>query len=239
MFMSESDMIPGKLRITSQTYNNNISINDVNAGDKNNKFTLKEIVDKEKHDKAYKEGWDVRHEQAEQEKNELNQQIGVLEQKIEELNEILESVSKEIPNALSTYLQELEDQIKAEICDVSFKIAEVLLNREITIDSNVTGVINDSLSKITKFKDVKIFLSHEDFMHLRKTRDEELSPEIEIVSEPSLEKGDVKIECEQEIIDARLSTRMQTLSDLIREKHNHHYVHPLCDPKAPVKLDFL
>ncbi len=218
MCTSKVDQKQYKLRISSFHNSENVVINEVREDAETNAYTLHELKLKNEYEKAYSIGWNDCQEKMEPIQNDLKKSISNLEKKIDELNEIVEQTSVELPNAISSYLKELEHQLKDELCEVSYAIVEKILSREVDRDANVLSIINKALSNITQFNDVRILLNHEDFNKLNNEKADQIATGLSISSDPSLKKGDVKIECDKEFIDASIAMRFASLKELIHRK---------------------
>lgn len=154
--------------------------------------------------------------EAEQEADEAYQK-GVEEgtancqQEIDELNAKVVQVSEEIPTSLNNYLEELEEQMKDEVCSFSLSIAEDFIRKEISDKDVFKETIKSALSPIMNYKGVTLFVNPEVAEHAK--IDFDLPNAIKVEGDPQLEIGEALVETEMGYIDATLARRLEELKE--------------------------
>lgn len=130
---------------------------------------------------------------------------------IEELKNKIAQVSEEIPASLNNYLEELEEQMKEEVCSFSFSIAENFIRKEIADPEVFKETIKSALSPIMNYKGVTLFLNPEIAEHAKK--DFDLPNAIKVEADPQLEPGEALVETDMGYIDATLARRLEELKE--------------------------
>lgn len=151
---------------------------------------------------AYQEGW-----------NACEQQMTA---QIDALNGQLNSAASEIPAAISSYFKELEEQVKAEVGNLAFRIARMILKDEIGREDRMRSVIDNALSPITDFRDVKLHINPEMAEKFANGTQDGIPVGVEIVPDPALAAGEAILESSQGFIDATLEGRLEVLKEKFR-----------------------
>ena len=150
-------------------------------------------------DEAYKKG-------AEEANLEANKKIETIE------NELAEFINN-IPNALNSYLEDIEEQVKNEVCEFSLNIAEGIIRSKFNDRDELKENILATLTNIVNTKGVKLYLNPKAVEILQNSEDIQISNNIEVLSDDSLELGDVKLETNMGIIDSTLKRRLADLAE--------------------------
>ena len=154
-------------------------------------------------DEAYQKGM---------EEGKANSQV-----EIDAIKTQLAQVSEDIPKALNNYLEELEEQMKDEVCTFSLSIAETFIRKEIGNHDILKETINSALSPIMNFKGVTLFLNPEIAELATSSGDFNLPNALAVEGDPQLEPGEAFVETDMGYIDATLKRRLEAL----RESYNN------------------
>ena len=141
----------------------------------------------------------------------------VYEKKIQELEAKLTADQTEynekltaLKEGMSRSLEELEIQMFDEICDMSFRLTEMILKREILNKEDIESLIRKSLKEIDSRAKVTVRLNSEDFPGLSEKLS---STRIVCETDESLEKGECYIDHAQGYLDLRVESRLSELQD--------------------------
>jgi flagellar assembly protein FliH len=209
MYMSDTNN-----NITKTRFSGNLSfvsidggsvvVNDAgsNESQQNILDSIKEEEEKAKLQEAYEQG-----------RSECERQMS---ERIQQLEEELNSVTRELPAALAAYFQELELQMKQETGVLAFNIASKILGYEINHQDQVKKVIEDVLSPLLSYEGVSLRLNPE---IAAKTQAGEpgVPMGIKIVADPSLRCGEALVDSPQGYIDGTLEGRLSTLEEAFRQ----------------------
>ncbi len=153
-------------------------------------------------DEGYKKGWDERGAKAQAE--------------IAALKSQLDGVSRQIPEAISAYFKEFEEQAMNEVCEIAFVVARIIIGREFDADPEaVHAAIVDALSPLVNPQGVKLRLNPAVADMVSKSGMEGVPSAVAVVPDSSLGIGDVVVDCQQGIIDGTIDGRMRALKDFI------------------------
>jgi len=148
---------------------------------------------------AYQQGW-----------NECEKQM---RSELQELTEKLNTIVSEIPDSLSAYFQELEEQMRKETGDLAFKIAKIILKREIDNEESLKGVISEVLTPLISTNGVKLYLNPSVVELIKSGKGPEVPAEIEVMPNPGLSFGEAVVDSSQGIVDGTLEGRIMTLNE--------------------------
>ncbi len=136
------------------------------------------------------------------------------ENKIKELNEMLESIEKDKQNIISKY--------KDDLAKLSIDIAEKIIKKK--FDPNDNDITNVILNLIRDYKNVewvKIYISDKDAAkHIVADRSlineiKKIAKDIKIESLKELDEGSLIIETPDNIVDASINTQLKNLRDIV------------------------
>lgn len=117
-------------------------------------------------------------------------------------------------NALSTSLQEhlkiMEKEVFEQVCNMSFTLAELILQKEVIDKEDLAELIKKSLSEIHSETKVTIKLSKDDFPLLG---EKFTSSRTECISDPSINPGEAKIDHQHGFLDLTLKSRLAELKE--------------------------
>jgi len=124
---------------------------------------------------------------------------------------------KQIPLMLNAYLEELETQTRDEIINLSFRIAEYLLENEMKNRDAYRHVLLNLLEEHNSDATLKIFVNPTVAADIAAS-EFQLRSGVEIAADPALKIGEVKASSGQGLIDGRFTTRLKTLHEEILKK---------------------
>jgi len=130
---------------------------------------------------------------------------------IEEHKNKVIQISEGIPASLNNYLEELEEQMKEEVCTFSLSIAENFIRKEIADSEVFKETIKSALSPIMNYKGVTLFLNPEVAEHASKEFN--LPTALKVEADPQLEPGEALVETDMGYIDATLARRLEELKE--------------------------
>jgi len=154
--------------------------------------------------------------EAEQEADEAYQKgveegVANSQEEIEEHKNKIIQISEGIPASLNNYLEELEEQMKEEICTFSLSIAENFIRKEIADREVFKETVKSALSPIMNYKGVTLFLNPEVAEHASKEFN--LPSALKVEADPQLEPGEALVETDMGYIDATLARRLEELKE--------------------------
>lgn len=181
---------------------------------------LPQVIEREKQEhahkleleNAFKKGFELGKTEA---TNKLEQQH----------SEDLLNQSKDFYNIISTFedkLKSIENDYHTLVIEVSKRISEKILQREIEIESTIENILEQNLKKIIGSNDVIIRLNPADYELLQKSNNEHLTSagitKIRFESSKNIQLGGCLIESEVGNLDARIETQ---INELTRALENH------------------
>ena len=142
-------------------------------------------------------------------KAELEHQKQAYEAEIARLKQENSQITSELSNGINTYLEELEQQLKDEVIDLSFSIAELIIGRELSSHSSIELILRCLLDDILKLEGVSLRLSQADLSLIAEGDLQHLP--VEIVADHRVQKGEFLLESNQGFLDGRLDDRLRTI----------------------------
>jgi len=136
-------------------------------------------------------------------------------QKYAALQQQYQGIAGEVPAALQQYLEQLEIQMRRELCTLSIAVAETILRHELSRRDLITEVIDAALQPLLSYQDVKLHLCPTD---AAKVRQAGLSSQIELVDDAGLSPGEAMVHSRHGFIDATLRGRLEAMADRLRER---------------------
>lgn len=149
-------------------------------------------------EKAYRQGW------ADCEK-ETTQKLNALMTKMQQERTAL-------PQALNAYLEELENQFRGEVVDLSFQIAECLLERGFAQRDEYERVLLRVMETVSPVSSLKLSVTPELAGAIAKG-EIRLRPGVEIIGDPALKSGEVRVSSSHGIIDGTFQSRLACLRE--------------------------
>ncbi len=139
---------------------------------------------------------------------------------VEELNAVrkeLEACRKQGDVALSRCVAEIEHQASEQVVELAVRCTEVLLRDAVPHADMIRSIVKAVIPSALSLSNIRIHLSPGDAAILR--RDDGLaSSSYELLSDPSLEPGDVMVQTANGSFDARVSERVQLLREELNEQ---------------------
>ncbi|OGV68544.1 MAG: hypothetical protein A2283_20010 [Lentisphaerae bacterium RIFOXYA12_FULL_48_11] len=127
-----------------------------------------------------------------------------------------------VESSFEILMKQVEAQIARQLVDLSVKLAEIIVRRQLPDGAMVKDVISDVLSPISDLQGAKIRVSSADMNVLMQARQQggrqDLMSRLEVVEDDSLMSGDVVIESKNGYFDARISERLKLLQEKLVER---------------------
>ncbi len=174
----------------------------INTPEENN--SLEESNNNIDYDKGFSTGW--------------SECESKMSNEIKTLQSQLNDITNTIPNNLKKYFDEIENQVKYEVADIAIKLSEIILKKELTLKEHIQPLIDDILAPLTTLDNVKLYLNPGVVNNIKTNQEPSVPNNIQIISEPNLMYGEARLECDQGVIDATLTERLQTAKEAINEK---------------------
>jgi len=132
-------------------------------------------------------------------------------------------------SSFETLMKQIETQIARQLIDLSVKLAEMIVRRELPDRTMVKEIISEVLAPVSDLQGAKIRVSSEDMDILMQARQQsgrqDLMARLEIVTDDSLLPGDVVIESKNGYFDARISERLKLLQEKLVERLHYSDEH--------------
>ncbi|OVE76273.1 hypothetical protein BVX97_01520 [bacterium E08(2017)] len=129
---------------------------------------------------------------------------------------------KTIESEFEEYQRNLEAKISDELLDLSVKIAEIIVRRELPDRDMLKGIIRETLAPMTDLQGARVRLSAEEAAEAKQAREEgndsTIRAGIEIVADENLKPGDVLIESRNGCFDAQIEERLELIREKISER---------------------
>lgn len=202
--MSKQTLFSSKMKIIS--VNDNVSVENSSSNNNHNYETtgsLEERRDQRKIDEGYEIGW-------QECETKMQKQIDALQENIDAIN-------SKIPESINIYLEQLEEQLKEEICEIGFSVAKVIINSEVENKSIISETIQNITEDIIQKKGLNLYLNPTIVSQIENGESDINTKGIEISSDTSLGINDARLETSQGIIDASIATRLKTLKESLNE----------------------
>lgn len=122
-----------------------------------------------------------------------------------------------LTTSLQKHLEDMEQQLFNEVCSMSFTLAELLLQKEVSDKEDVEKLIKQALQEIHSETEITIKLSNEDFPHLQ---EKFTSSRTKCISDPGLNPGETKIEHQHGYLDLSLKNRLDELREHFKNVKN-------------------
>lgn len=133
----------------------------------------------------------------------------------------LEAWKKELPESLNSYFSELEKQIKGEVIDLAFKLAEQIIGCEVEKKTTYQTVLNDLLDQTVSTSQVQLYVNPE-VAKLIKNGEVGVRSGVSVIADPGLRVGEAKLIGGNGIIDGTFNARLSALQEHIRKSFNPH-----------------
>lgn len=126
-----------------------------------------------------------------------------------------DQLARELPESLNGYFSELENQLKHEVINIAFRIAENIIQREIDQKVNYAKIINDILAGTLRSANISIRLNP---MIVNMINSGELPlNNATAVPDPGLSPGEAIVEGGNGIIDGTFAARLQSLKEAFQK----------------------
>ena len=120
------------------------------------------------------------------------------------------------------FQKDLEAKVSRELIDLSIRIAEVIVRRELPDRSMIRDIVKETLEPLTDFQGAKVSLSPSEAAGLKESVGEKNSQDklswLEIVADESLGQGDVVVESRNGCFDARVTERLEILKERLMDR---------------------
>ena len=130
-----------------------------------------------------------------------------------------------IEASFDVLMKQIETQIARQLIDLSVKIAEILVRREMPDRIMVKGVIEEVLAPVSDLQGAKVRVCPADRELLLTAQQDsgrqDLASRLEIVADASLQPGDVLIESKNGYFDARISERLKVLQEKLMDRSRY------------------
>jgi flagellar biosynthesis/type III secretory pathway protein FliH len=134
-----------------------------------------------------------------------------------------------LDSSFEIFMKQVEAQIARQLIDLSVKLAEIIIRRELPDRTMVKDVIGEILAPVSDLQGAKVRVNPGDHDILMKARQEsgrqDLTARLEIVADDSLMPGDVLIESKNGYFDARISERLKLLQEKLMERSHYSDEH--------------
>ena len=147
----------------------------------------------------------------------LQPKIDQLQAQAQQQQSAFEEKLNSLTAGLQKHLGDMEQQVFDEVCSMSFALAELLLQKEVTDKEDLEKLIKQSLQEIHSETQVTIKLSHDDFPHLE---EKFTSSRTKCISDPTLNSGETKIEHQHGYLDLTLKNRLDELREHFKNVRN-------------------
>ena len=107
-------------------------------------------------------------------------------------------------------VNQLEGDFVGELCNMSMKLAELIIRRECVKKEQLLSLINDSFKEIFTEAEITLKLNSEDLVFISENM---TSSRVTCIDEPSLKPGEAQIKYKEGFIDLSLESRIQVLKD--------------------------
>lgn len=152
---------------------------------------------------AYQEGW-----------NDCEKRMAA---EVAGLKAKLKAFQEQLPAELNGYFSELETQMKDEILELSFKIAEAVIGAEMASRDVTAQVVSDALSPLLTLSGVKLHLNPA--IASGEPEKSGMPSGLVLISDPGVKPGEVIVESPQGFIDGTVKGRLKTIREKIIEAH--------------------
>jgi flagellar biosynthesis/type III secretory pathway protein FliH len=151
---------------------------------------------------------------------------GEMEKKLQQALADAKQNQQQLWDGLETQFQKYQDSIeqiiKNQLIDLSIRIAEIILQKALPDQDMTRKIIQQSLEPLSDLQGVKVHLSPDDAAFIKEIQQnrsaDDITSSIEVVSDNSLNTGDVFIESKNGFFDARITERLQLLKDNLNKK---------------------
>jgi flagellar assembly protein FliH len=162
-----------------------------------------------------RERWEVEHRQAAEERFQAGLQQG-REESAAEFKRALELL-QEYARLLQAEKQELAGRMEKNSVELAFALARKIIDTELSVRPEaVVDVARAAVRQVLDSNQVRLTVNGEDLSYLRHVREElaqmlDASAQLEIHADSKVERGGCMIETERGLLDARVSSQLETL----------------------------
>ena len=147
----------------------------------------------------------------------LQPQIEQLQAQVHQQQAAFDEMINKLTSSLGSHLEVMEQQVFDEVCNMSFRLAELLLQKEVSDKEDTAQIIKNALQEIHSENQVTIKLSNDDFPHLE---EQFTSSRTNCISDPTLNSGEAKIEHQHGYLDLTLKNRLAELREHFKNAKN-------------------
>jgi len=147
----------------------------------------------------------------------LQPQIDQLQAQVQHQQAAFDEKINTLTSGLQSHLQVMEQQVFDEVCNMSFRLAELILQKEVSDKEDTENIIKKALQEIHSETEVTIKLSMDDFPHLE---EKFTSSRTKCISDPTLNTGEAKIEHQHGYLDLSLKNRLAELREHFKNVRN-------------------
>lgn len=208
--MSNTTQFSRKLKIISTNTKGTVLVNNSPGETDMGEFSPENFQAEQEQKTAYQDGWNACEQQMQGRFTEMEQQHAA---QIEQLQQQIQEVNQQLPVALGQYFQELEGQMKQEICDLSFQISEIILREEIKNKDIIGNIIQEAIAPLVTLRDVKVHLNPQIVDNINNGANYGIPGGVEIIPDQSVGVGEAMVESSQGFIDGTIEGRLATLKE--------------------------
>ena len=134
--MSELPNISGSVRFISENTENLVIIDEAQENERSEEHPPEEGENID-YESAYQEGWTAGKAEIDQELQQIKARLQDANSEIDKLRNDLSQIPRLLVEALNRYLTQFESQLKRDLRDTSFAIAEKIVYKQIHEDSAI------------------------------------------------------------------------------------------------------
>lgn len=131
--------------------------------------------------------------------------------------------------SFNVFMKQVESQIARQLVEMSVRLAEIIVRRELPDSAMVKDIITEVLAPVSDLQGAKVRVNPGDLEVLMSARPEggrqDLTSRLEFVADSSLLPGDVLIESKNGYFDARISERLKLLQEKLMERTRYSNEH--------------
>ncbi len=130
---------------------------------------------------------------------------------IASLKQQLDAAKSKLPEALAAYFSDLEEQLKGEIVELGFKVAEAVAGVDMERNDRTAEAIRAALGAVVNPGAMKIHVNPAFVSGGHPTPPAGAA----FVADPKLKPGEIGVECQNGFIDGTLKSRLATLKEAL------------------------
>ena len=134
-----------------------------------------------------------------------------------------------LDESFNIFMKQVEAQISKQLIEMSVRLAEIIVRRELPDRAMVKDIITEVLAPVSDLQGAKVRVNPGDLELLMSARPEggrqDFTTRLEFVADDSLQPGDVFIESKNGYFDARISERLKLLQEKLMERTRYSNEH--------------